>query len=316
MSAANSDNKVSWNFCNQWGRNTLPMEAFASEEYINFLLPFAGIENYETHKQTDSAWTPTLVKLIQSNSSALKYNPKTWNLLAACNSGSDANNLLIGLATEAARRNQPEKSIQKASILTFDCMYVVSKGELSGHCALDLSAENAFTYKMHTPEDKKTNQIIAPWTDEYMKELVDGVLRCELNSSEVTALETIAAYINQSRNTNSPIGLLLVEPITSTNLLGLSSVFLSELRKLCSKFSIYLASDEILTGLKTWSPFVSLLYNDFAPDFITFGKSFLMCGILALDKSPEIVKHLRQYIRCIGIYVLRVKTSINSYHKY
>jgi len=66
--------------------------------------------------------------------------------------------------------------------------------------------------------------------------------------------------------------------------------------------SIYLACDEVMTGLKCPNiPFFSLMYHgissgEFLLDFISFGKSFLMSGVVAVNMSDKQVGNLRCFI--------------------
>lgn len=131
-----------------------------------------------------------------------------------------------------------------------------------------------------------------------MSELRGGPRRTTLDPAESATLAHISALISSSVTSEHPVGMILLESINVKELSGLSQVFIQHVRALCTQYGIYMAVDEVMTGLKTWSPFISLLYSTAhcLPDFISFGKSFLLSGVVAINKSASELKTLRTFI--------------------
>ncbi len=132
---------------------------------------------------------------------------------------------------------------------------------------------------------------------DYMAELRGMTPRIYPTKPEAKMLESIEKAIVDASSTAEPIDMVLVEPLNVKDCEDLSHSFLSGLRRITSTHGIYLAADEVMTGLKCPArPLLSLLHRRFQPDFVTIGKSFLLSGVLAWNKKDEELRHLRTFI--------------------
>ena len=123
-----------------------------------------------------------------------------------------------------------------------------------------------------------------------MIELRTGEFRKVLEKAEMTSLTEIEAKIQQYEATDQPVRAMIIELINMKNFNGLSHVYLMALQTLLRKYSIALVIDEVMTGFKTWTPFIFMQYPGFVPDYITFGKGFVLAGVLAVNKSMESIR--------------------------
>jgi hypothetical protein len=92
-----------------------------------------------------------------------------------------------------------------------------------------------------------------------------------------------------------PVRALLFEIMTQSTGEGLSYSFLMKIQEFAQKNSILIVVDETATSLRSWEPFFFLHYPKFRPDFVTIGKAWKMCGLLAVNKSKEDITSYRKW---------------------
>lgn len=302
------------NAVNQWGRNILPIEWLRTPSYITFMSPYLSYENAQHLKDVDEMWTPELKAMCGPST------PHSFRLICPAASGSSANNLLLNLAKErvAQRRktdddddenddngrplqrktnnNNNKKGRQDARILVLRHSYVASKGRLANISSVNLSSGMLRYDLSERKQDDDANICEAPWSFEYMETLRVGDQRETLDIAEIKSLNEIEAKIIAAELTTAPVGLILLELLNVTTFEGLSGCYVRALRLLTQRYGVALAIDEIMTGLKTWTPFLFMQFRDLLPDYVTFGKAFVLAGVLAVNKTDEEVKKLRYYV--------------------
>lgn len=132
-------------------------------------------------------------------------------------------------------------------------------------------------------EDKLLNdfRIPAPITKKWNCTKLDE----KLDKKEEKALDKIKTMNEKYNN----IGGLLIEPIVGPyGVYFYRNSFMLKLRKLCDELGIPIIADEILTGGgRTGKFFGYQHYQDFEPDYITFGKGILLSGITRVIRKDH-----------------------------
>ena len=132
-----------------------------------------------------------------------------------------------------------------------------------------------------------------------------------LQEVERAALAVLSSRMDHLKHT-TPVGVVLIETLTSDSLLGYSYGFLLALRYLTARKGVLLAVDEVMMGLRTGRFFSYLHYPAFYPDLVTFGKGFQICGLASVPPAdaPDFVQHSSRSpllasldLSCVGGYV-------------
>jgi acetylornithine/succinyldiaminopimelate/putrescine aminotransferase len=180
--------------------------------------------------------------------------------------GTDANNSLYDIAEQVIKM---KKLNGPAEIITFNGSYAGVNGKISRIGKLGKKKDpNLIIESPHSPY----------WNPTDPKEIA------RLERLEAQAL----AAIRQKFSASAPaIGGFLLEPILgSEGVYFYRPEFLRSLRKLCDEFQVPIFADEILNGGGRTGKFFSYQhYEDFEPDFVTFGKGLQVAGVAKVKRA-------------------------------
>ena len=251
-----------------WGWALLPKndKAFKDPTYLSNLLResgqsgaghFIGNEPSQALRRFEAAWG----KIAPSNT-----RPMMFAL-----TGSDANNMLYGIANDVASSRTHAK-VTNAEILFFDGVYgggrgkIAKAGFMKGGAMGELGA-----YAITSPHGQK----FKPTNKAEIQ---------RLEQLEQKALAEIEAKVASSKK---PIGGIMVEPILGARgVLFYRPEFMTKLRSLCDRLKIAIFADEILTGGgRTGKFFAYEHYKGFSPDYVTFGKGLQVAGVAEVRRD-------------------------------
>jgi len=211
--------------------------------------------------------------------------------LAFTLTGSDANNLLYSLAQHVARDIHGKRSRQ-VELMFFGGMYGGGRGRIGG-------ATSVVREFVSGVPKLKMLEIPSPHSPFWKPTSVMEIERLEVIENQ--ALRKIEGNVSKGV---IPIGGILIEPIIGANgVYFYRPEFLIKLRHLCDRLRIPIIADEVLTGGgRTGKFFAYQHYEEFEPDFITFGKGLQVAGIAAVKrkgfnsfKFPDMLVTLSSY---------------------
>ena len=104
----------------------------------------------------------------------------------------------------------------------------------------------------------------------------------------VQALEDIVDHINALREENIYIGVFCLELISSDEMLSVENSFITRLSSLMKRLNIYIVVDDIMCGIRCGEVFSYMLYQNFKPDFVVIGKTFMFGMVIAINKKNEL----------------------------
>lgn len=257
-----------------WGWRILPDDdvAFKDPNYLRQLLFLSGASSsagmpsgrfnrFEWYNDFQNEW-------------GLLHQHKT-RPIAIAQTGSDANNLLYDIAALSieAKGLMPAAD---AEILVFSGNYGAGRGKM-----------RRFSERMANPAEKEAARewtLENPWDID--PENLEGVALESLILKENAALEKIRKKATEDP---SRIGGVAIESFhsTYTAIFRYRKSFMLRLRELCTKLKVPIFVDEIMTGAgRTGRLFGYEHYEGFVPDYITFGKGFLVSGVAQVQESP------------------------------
>ena len=218
---------------------------------------FIGNEPSRAIRRFEEAWS--------------KIAPKNTKPMLFALTGSDANNMLYGIANQVAEQ-RTRKRVNNAEILFFDGVYGGGRGKIAKTSFLKGGAKGELgDYAITSPH----GQTFKPKD------------RAEIQRLEQLEQKALQEIEHKVANSKKPIGGILVEPILGAKgVLFYRPEFMTKLRTLADRLKIAIFADEILTGGgRTGKFFGYEHYKGFQPDYVTFGKGLQVAGIAQVKRE-------------------------------
>ncbi len=203
-------------------------------------------------------------------------------------SGSDANNFLYEIAFQFLKRNDEENKLINSGdieILYFEGTYGAGHGRMEKR------------HKRNASSNYDNDPYLLPSPTYYAWDPKNPEVIKQLKEAEENVLNLIREKVTNPPN-GKPIGALFLESIvTDTMNAGyFRPDFPRRLKELCDELNILVFSDEIMTMARTGKNFAYEHYDNFSPDYITFGKGAILSGIAQVAGSKFSFTHHDQYI--------------------
>ena len=203
-------------------------------------------------------------------------------------SGSDANNFLYEIAFQFLKRNDQENKLLNSGdieILYFEGTYGAGHGRMEKR------------HKRKVSSNYDNDPYLLPSPTYYVWDPKSPEVIEQLKETEEIVLSLIKEKVNNPPN-GKPIGAIFLESIvTDTRNAGyFRPDFPKRLKALCDELNILVFSDEIMTMARTGKNFAYEHYDNFSPDYITFGKGAILSGVAEVAGSKFSFTHHDQYI--------------------
>lgn len=210
-------------------------------------------------------------------------------ILRVCNTGSDANNQLVSIAAEMAPERRALKGMGVVAV-GLGC-YAAARGPMRA-----LSSRPFVLALVRNCQEmswrERNNRV---WRLQYGhyeegQSLDESKSDCLL-SDEQASLQEIEQKIEAARAGGYPIRILLLELILSHTGQTIRRQFLTRLSAVLAREKIALAVDDIMAGIRCGQHFSIMMYGmrreewPINSQFITFGKSYMMSGLIALSEN-------------------------------